>query len=326
MNDKQAREFIAVGRRTVVMERDAVAGLERQIGAEFVRACEILLQCRGRAVVSGVGKSGHIARKIAATLASTGTPSLFVHAAEAGHGDMGMITTQDAVLALSHSGAAPELLALAPLWKRLQAPVIAVTGNPESPLAQAADVHLDTGVRGEACPLDLAPTSSAVATLALGDAIAIALLEARGFSAEDFAFSHPSGALGRRLLLKVGDVMHSGEVLPRVQMQTTLAEALEEISARGMGMTTVVDEEGVLQGVFTDGDLRRAMMGKTGLRQTPIGELMTAGGRVISPDSLAAEAMNLMEEHKITALVCVDRDARPIGVVHLHDLLRAGLA
>lgn len=319
-------KFITAGRRTVVMERDAVAGLEGRVGAEFVRACELMLQCQGRVAVCGLGKSGHIGRKIAATLASTGSPSLFVHAAEAGHGDMGMITARDIVLAFSHSGAAPELLALTPLWKRLPAPLIAVTGNPQSPLAQAADVHLDTGVREEACPLDLAPTSSAIAALALGDALAVALLEARGFGAEDFAFSHPSGALGRRLLLKVGDVMHSGAVLPKVQMETPLAEALQEINARGMGMTTVVDNRGALCGVFTDGDLRRAMLRKTNLHQTPICELMTAGGYVISRDDLAAEAMNLMEERKITVLVCVDQDSRPIGVVHLHDLIRAGLA
>ncbi|TXS96779.1 KpsF/GutQ family sugar-phosphate isomerase [Parahaliea maris] len=307
------------------MEADAVAALAQRIDASFDHACEILLATRGRVIVTGMGKSGHIARKIAATLASTGTPAHFVHPGEASHGDMGMITSEDSVIALSNSGKVPEVVTLLPLLKRLGTPVISMTGDPTSPLAQASDAHLNTGVETEACPLDLAPTSSTTTALVMGDALAIALLEARGFTAEDFAFSHPGGTLGKKLLLKVEDVMRGDNQVPRVAPQTPLAEALLEISAKGLGMTTVVDEAGHLDGIFTDGDLRRAIDARIDINATAISELMSRGPKTVTPGMLAAEALRIMEENRITSLVVLDGSA-VVGVVHLMSLLQAGIA
>jgi arabinose-5-phosphate isomerase len=317
--------FVESARRTVRMEAAAVADLEARIGAAFERACELLLATRGRVIVTGMGKSGHIGTKIAATLASTGTPSFFVHPGEASHGDMGMVTAEDSVLALSNSGSTAEVVMLLPLLKRLGTPLVSMTGNASSTLAQAADAHLDTGVAIEACPLDLAPTSSTTTALVMGDALAIALLEARGFTAEDFAFSHPGGALGRKLLLKVEDVMRSGADIPRVTEDTPLAEALLEISAKGLGMTTVVDGNG-LAGVFTDGDLRRALDARMDINETAISELMSRHARTATEGMLAAEALRIMEENRISALVVVGAGGEPVGVVHLLGLLQAGIA
>jgi arabinose-5-phosphate isomerase len=317
--------FLESARRTIGLERDAVGALLGRLDARFERACEILLACKGRVVVSGMGKSGHVGTKIAATLASTGTPALFVHPAEASHGDLGMITAGDVVLALSNSGNTAELITLLPLLKRLRVPVISMTGNAESTLARAADVNLDVGVGQEACPLNLAPTSSTTATLVMGDALAIALLEARGFTAEDFAFSHPGGTLGRKLLLKVEDVMRDEAAVPRVRPDTTLGHALLEMSAKGLGMTTVVDAGGVLAGLFTDGDLRRALDHGIDIRSTAIETVMNRNSKTVVPQMLAAEALNIMDNFKISALVVVDAHNHPIGAVHMHDLLRAGL-
>ena len=319
-------DFLASARRTVTMERDAIAALLDRMDESFDRACEILLETRGRVVVTGMGKSGHIGTKIASTLASTGTPAMFVHPGEASHGDLGMITEQDSVIALSNSGTTSEVVTLLPLLKRMAVPLITMTGKPGSVLAKAADVNLNTGVAQEACPLDLAPTSSTTVCLVAGDALAIALLEARGFTAEDFAYSHPGGALGRKLLLKVDDVMHSGDQIPRVYLETTLDKALFEVSTKGLGMTSVLNEAGQLQGVFTDGDLRRALDNEIDIHNTPIEQVMTQGCITISAEILAAEALHIMEEHAITTLVAVDEQNRPVGVVHLHDILKAGVA
>lgn len=313
-------------RRTISLEHDAVIALLDRLDERFERACQLMLACPGRVVVTGMGKSGHIGNKIAATLASTGTPALFVHPAEASHGDMGMITAQDVVLALSNSGSTAEVVHLLPLLKRMAVPLISMTGSPDSILALTAEVNLDVSVAQEACPLGLAPTSSTTACLVMGDALAIAMLEARGFTAEDFAFSHPGGALGRRLLLKVADVMHEGEAIPRVQPDERVSAALLEMSAKGMGFTTVVDAEGRLQGLFTDGDLRRTVDQGLDVRSTPLHQVMTRGGRTVSADMLAAEALRIMDDFKISALVVVDDQHRPVGALHLHDLLRAGVA
>ena len=313
-------------RRTISMEATAVADLEERIGADFDRACELLLGCAGRIIVTGMGKSGHIASKIAATLASTGTPAFFVHPGEASHGDMGMITDQDAVIALSNSGEVAEIITLLPLLKRLGVPLVSFTGNPDSTLARASDAHLNTGVETEACPLDLAPTSSTTTALVMGDALAIALLEARGFTAEDFAFSHPGGTLGKKLLLKVEDVMQSGDAVPRVSADTPLAQSLLEISAKGLGMTTVVDAKGSLAGIFTDGDLRRALDAKIDINNTPIKDLMTVGAKTANGGMLAAEALKIMEENQITSLVVLNDAGELSGVLHLMSLLHAGLA
>ena len=326
MSEHAASNFISSARRTVKMEADAVAELEQRIGGDFARACELLLATPGRVIVTGMGKSGHIANKVAATLASTGTPSFYVHPGEASHGDMGMITADDSVLALSNSGSTPELLTLLPLLKRQGNTLISMTGNPASELATASDAHLDSSVATEACPLDLAPTSSTTTALVMGDALAIALLEARGFTAEDFAFSHPGGTLGRKLLLKVSDVMQSGDELPTVAPATVMADALFEISSKGLGMTTVINDSGGLLGVFTDGDLRRALDAKTDLNSTAIAELMSTNVKTVTSEMLAAEALRIMEENKISSLAVVDRDSRLTGVVHLLSLLRAGIA
>ncbi|MBI2782860.1 MAG: KpsF/GutQ family sugar-phosphate isomerase [Porticoccaceae bacterium] len=315
---------IASALRTIELEAAAVQQLAARINADFVAACQLVLACRGRAIVTGMGKSGHIANKIAATLASTGTPSFFVHPGEASHGDLGMITRDDLVIALSNSGETTEITTLIPLLKRLGVPLIALTGAPDSLLARTADVHLDVSVAQEACPLGLAPTTSTTAALVMGDALAVALLEKRGFSAEDFAFSHPGGKLGRRLLLKVGDVMHGGPEFPRVTEATPLRDALLEMTQKGFGLTAVVTTQGELLGVFTDGDLRRAIDHRIDINVVRVGEVMTRNCKTVSSEMLAAEALTVMEDNKITALVVADGD-RPAGVVHMHDLLRAGV-
>ena len=318
-------DYIASASRTISMERDAVDSLLQRLAEPFTIACDTLLQCHGRVVVTGMGKSGHVGRKLAATLASTGTPAFFVHPGEASHGDMGMITAEDVVIALSNSGNTAEVVTLLPLIKRLGAPLISMTGNPQSTLALAAVANLDTGVEQEACPLNLAPTSSTTVTLVMGDALAVALLEARGFTAEDFAFSHPGGALGRQLLLKVQDVMHKGEELPQVSPQTRLSQALLEMTSKGFGMTTVVDNSGQLLGVFTDGDLRRVIDQKVELDSATMSQVMSRHPKTVSAETLAAQALRIMEDNKITALVVQDDQQHPIGLLHMHDILRAGV-
>ena len=312
-------------RRTLDIEQRAVFGLQDRLGPGFVAACRILLDCRGRVVVSGMGKSGHVGGKIAATLASTGTPAFFLHPAEAGHGDLGMIARGDAVLALSNSGETTELILLLPHMKRLGVPLVALTGRPVSTLGRAADAVLDACVDQEACPHNLAPTASTTAALALGDALAVALLEARGFSAEDFARSHPLGSLGKQLLLHVEDVMRRGADLPCVGPDTPLSAGLVEMSRKGLGMTTVVDADQRLLGVFTDGDLRRALDAQLHLQNTSMRHVMTTGGHRIGPQELAASAARLMETQRITALPVVDAEMRLIGALNVHDLMRAGV-
>ena len=312
--------------RVIRMERDAVAVLADRIDESFSQACDILMGCKGRVVVTGMGKSGHIGNKIAATLASTGTPAFFVHPGEASHGDLGMITAGDVVIALSNSGTTGELITILPLLKLLAVPVIALTGNPNSELATTADVHLNVGVAEEACPLNLAPTSSTTVTLVMGDALAIALLEARGFTANDFALSHPGGALGRRLILKIDSIMHTGDSIPKISLGSALSGALLEMSRKTLGMTTVVDHAGVLAGIFTDGDLRRAIDRGIDIHKCPIDDIMTRNCRTIKPGTMAAEALRIMEDNKITVLVAVNEDGQPVGVIHTHDLLKAGVA
>ena len=318
-------DLCQLGRDVIEVEAASILSLRERIDHEFARACRLLLDCRGRVVVTGMGKSGHIGGKLAATLASTGTPAFFVHPGEASHGDLGMITVNDAVIALSNSGETREITTLLPLIKRLDVSLIALTGNPHSTIARAASVHIDISVSEEACPLGLAPTSSTTAALAMGDALAIALLDARGFTREDFARSHPGGALGRRLLLRIEDVMHVGERIPRVAPETLLSHALVEMTNKGLGMTTVVDTEGNVLGIFTDGDLRRAVDRQLDVHVTRMAEIMTPGARTVAADSLAAEALQLMERHKINALLVVDSENRLIGALNMHDLLRAGV-
>jgi arabinose-5-phosphate isomerase len=317
-------ELIDSGRRVAEIEAQALQSLARRIDGSFAAACRLVLAGRGRVVCTGMGKSGHVARKIAATLASTGTPAFYVHPGEAGHGDLGMITDKDVVLALSYSGESDEVLMLLPVFKRQGNAIIAITGRPQSTLAREADVHLDVSVEVEACPLDLAPTSSTTASLAMGDALAVALLEARGFTADDFARSHPAGSLGRRLLLHITDVMHAGDEVPQVSEDATVSEALMEMSRKRLGMTAVVDAQGQLSGLFTDGDLRR-MLDDTALdlRNTRIGTLMTRNPKTIDARQLATEAARLMETHKISGLIVVDESRRPVGALNIHDLLRA---
>jgi len=317
--------FQASARRTLEIERDALAALLPRVDDAFARACALLLGCRGRVVVTGMGKSGHIGGKIAATLASTGTPSFFVHPGEASHGDLGMITREDAVIAISNSGETAEVLTILPLIKRMGVPLVTMTGRPGSTLANAADVHLDVSVAQEACPLNLAPTASTTATLAFGDALAVALLEARGFTPEDFARSHPGGALGRRLLLRVGDLMHRGDEIPKVNVNVGLSAALLEMTRKGLGVTAVVDDDNRAVGVFTDGDLRRVLDAGVDVRSARIADVMTAGGKAIDAAQLAAEAVHRMETHRITVLLVLDGERRVEGVLHMHDLLRAGV-
>jgi len=325
MTDPVPKDFRESALNTIRIERDAIASLEQRIGESFTCACQAVMACRGRVVVTGMGKSGHIGSKIAATLASTGTPAFFVHPGEASHGDLGMITSQDVVIAISNSGNTNEVVTLLPLLKRMGTPLITMTGNPQSVLAQEALANLDVSVAKEACPLGLAPTSSTTATLVMGDALAVALLEARGFSAEDFAFSHPGGRLGRRLLLRVLDIMHGGDSVPVVSEGTTLGGALLEISRKGLGMTTVVDSSGALIGVFTDGDLRRSLDKNVDVHTTAIEQLMTRNGKTIRADQLAAEALNIMEEMKISALPVLGEHGELVGALNMHDLLRAGV-
>lgn len=319
-------DLIAIAQRTIQMEAEAVLALKDQIDSQFTRACQLVLNCQGRLVVTGIGKSGHIARKIAATLASTGTPALFLHPSEASHGDLGMITRQDVVLCLSNSGETQEVLALLPSIRRLGIAAIAMTGNPKSTLAIEAHAHLNSGVAVEACPLNLAPTSSTTTAIVLGDALAIALLEARGFTAEDFAFSHPGGSLGRQLLLKVKDLMHTGITIPTVAPTASLADALAEITLHGFGMTTIQDDHQHLLGVFTDGDLRRSVTHGVALEHQQLSALPHGLGTTIAANALAEQALFIMESQHITALVVLDAEHCVVGVLHLHDLLRAGLS
>ncbi|HEX2790900.1 MAG TPA: KpsF/GutQ family sugar-phosphate isomerase [Steroidobacteraceae bacterium] len=312
-------------RRTFDIEGAGLATLRARLDGSFVAACRACLACRGRAIVTGMGKSGHIAHKIAATLASTGTPAFFLHPGEASHGDIGMITRGDVLLALSNSGETPEVLALLPPLKRLAIPLIALTGNAASTLARAADVHLDVGVPQEACPHNLAPTASTTAALVMGDALAVALLEARGFSADDFARSHPGGSLGRRLLLHVEDIMRRGDSLPRVGADTRVAEGLLEMTRKGLGMTAVLDQEQRVIGIFTDGDLRRALDRRVDVHSALMRDVMTSGARSIGARELAAAAAQLMELHRVTALLVTDSERHLIGALNVHDLLRAGV-
>lgn len=317
--------FIKAGLRTVEMEALAVGQLSASINGDFERACETILACEGRVIVTGMGKSGHIGNKIAATLASTGTPAFFVHPGEASHGDLGMITKTDVVIAISNSGSTAEVITLLPLIKRLGIPLISMTGDPQSVLSQAACANLDISVTTEACPLNLAPTTSTTVTLVMGDALAIALLESRGFSAEDFAFSHPGGALGRKLLLRVCDIMHGDGEVPVVTADQPLQDALLEMTNKGFGMTTVVDDNNKLLGVFTDGDLRRVIDQKINIDSARMDQVMSANPKTISDQLLAAEALTAMENASITALIVEDQNQHPIGVLHMHDILRAGV-
>ncbi|MBL8485611.1 MAG: KpsF/GutQ family sugar-phosphate isomerase [Rhodocyclaceae bacterium] len=312
-----------MARRVLRIEAEAVLALAERLGGEFDRAVDTVLNCRGRVVVSGIGKSGHVARKVAATLASTGTPAYFVHAAEAVHGDLGMITRDDVLIAISNSGENDELLTIVPLVKRQGGRLIAITGNADSSLAGEADIHLDARVREEACPLNLAPTASTTAALALGDALAVALLDARGFSADDFARTHPGGALGRRLLTHVRDVMRGAEALPRVPAGTPVPRALLEMSRGGLGMTIVEDADGRLAGIFTDGDLRRSLERLGDLREVPVQQLMTATPHWIGPERLAVEAVEKMERLRINQLLVLDGGGRVVGALNMHDLFRA---
>ncbi|MCY3751058.1 MAG: KpsF/GutQ family sugar-phosphate isomerase [Gammaproteobacteria bacterium] len=320
MSDPQ--QLMRAARSVIDTERQAVSALKQRIDGHFVGACQLILACEGRVVVLGMGKSGHIGHKIAATLASTGTPSFFVHPAEAGHGDLGMITRGDVVIALSNSGETAEIITLLPVIKRLDIPLIALTGNPASTLGTAAAACLDVSVAREACPLNLAPTASTTACLVLGDALAIALLEARGFNADDFARSHPGGSLGRRLS-SVRDVMHTGDDIPRVSENTILSRTLLEMTAKGLGMTTVLDEQGEVSGIFTDGDLRRTLDAGFDVHTTTTAEVMTRNPRTIAETCLAAEALRMMEQHRINALLVLDEDQQLAGVLNMHDLLRA---
>ncbi len=322
MHPEQLKQLAS---QVLTIEAQAITQLTARIDDGFVRACQLMLACTGRIVVLGIGKSGHIGGKIAATLASTGAPAFFVHPAEASHGDMGMITVQDVVMALSNSGETDEILTLLPLIKRLGAPLITLTGNPDSTLAKAADVHIDVSVAQEACPLGLAPTASTTATLAMGDALAVALLEVRGFTAEDFARSHPGGRLGRRLLLLTADVMHTGEQIPRSTPDDLLRDALLEMSRKGLGTTVVVDAAERVIGVFTDGDLRRALDRQVDVHTARVAEVMTRNCKTIAPGALAAEALQMMQHYRINALPVVNSAGMLAGVLNMHDLLRAGV-
>lgn len=320
-----AFDYVSSALRTIRLEAEAVTALMERIDGQFSRACELIMGGKGRVIVTGMGKSGHVGKKIAATLASTGTPSFFVHPGEASHGDLGMITKDDILLAISYSGTSNEIVALLPLLKRAGIKIISMTGNPASTIAEVAEVNLDISVMHEACPLDLAPTSSTTATLVLGDALAIALLEARGFTAEDFAFSHPGGALGRKLLLRLSDVMHGGGEIPRVSPETPMLDALMEMSQKGFGMTTVMDSTGSLLGIFTDGDLRRSIDRGVDIRIAKVGELMNTNPKSLRDNTLAAEALALMEQARINVLLVTDEQKKLVGVVKINDLLRAGI-
>jgi len=314
-----------VAQNVIEIEANAIANLKSRIDHNFTKACELLYACEGRIAVTGMGKSGHIARKIAATLASTGSPAFFINPSEAKHGDMGMIISKDVVIALSNSGESEEIGAILPGIKRLGVPLISITGNPNSTLARAATVNIDASVDKEACPLGLAPTSSTTAALVMGDALAMALLDQRGFTKNDFALSHPGGALGRRLLLIVDSIMHKEHNMPKVSSGTLLKDALVEMTQKKLGITTVVAADGKLSGIFTDGDVRRAFDRNLDVHTTAIDDVMTKKPRVINAEILAAEALHIMESHKITSLVVVDPAERPLGIVHIHDIIRAGI-
>jgi arabinose-5-phosphate isomerase len=326
MNDAaDSQRLVEMGREALRIEARAVAALVDRLGDDFEEACRMLLACPGRVVVSGMGKSGHVGGKIAATLASTGTPAFFLHAAEASHGDLGMVAKGDVVLAISYSGETAELLMILPLFKRMGAPLISMTGNPQSTLARESDVHLDISVPAEACPLNLAPTASTTATLAMGDALAVALLKHRGFTEQDFARSHPGGSLGRRLLLHVSDVMRRGGDLPRVHPDTPLTEGLLEMSRKRLGLTAVVDGDDRVVGVFTDGDLRRALDRRIDIQKSRMSDVMTRNPRSIGASELAAEAVLMMEKHAVNGLLVLDESGRLAGALNVHDLLRAGV-
>jgi len=318
-----AHDAIAIARNVLEIEAEAISGLIASLGQPFVQAVELILNSRGRVVVCGIGKSGHVARKIASTMASTGTPAYFVHAADASHGDLGMITRDDVFIALSNSGESAELLAIVPLLKRWGAKLIAMTGNAQSSLAREADVHLYAGAAKEACPLNLAPTASTTAALALGDALAVALMQTKGFTRDEFARSHPGGTLGRKLLTHVRDVMRTGENAPRVPHTATLMEAVLEMSRGRMGMTAILDDDGCVAGIFTDGDLRRVLEKNTDLRSARIADVMKREPHSIGPDKLAAEAVEIMDRHKISQLLVVDAQRRLLGALNTHDLFQA---
>lgn len=318
-------DLLALASEVLAIESRAVDAMRERLNDDFVAACNLCLATTGRVVVTGMGKSGHVGNKIAATLASTGTPAFFMHPAEASHGDIGMITNQDLLLAISYSGETAEVITLLPVIKRMGTKLLAMTGSPESTMAQAADVHLDVSVAEEACPLNLAPTASTTATLAMGDALAVALLKSRGFTAEDFARSHPSGALGKRLLLRVSDVMRSGDRVPAVQINVTLRDGLMEMTEKGLGMTAIVDRDNTIKGVFTDGDLRRTLDSGADIHKTAIREVMNTHCKTTSVDVLAAEALHILEENKITSLLVADEHNKLIGALNIHDLFREGL-
>ncbi len=324
-DDKTVRSTTQWGRRVLEIEARAIEALIPRIDERFTAACRLCLDTAGRVIVTGMGKSGHIGGKIAATLASTGTPAFFVHPGEASHGDLGMITPKDSVIAISHSGETAEIITILPLLKRLGTPLITMTGHCESTLGTAASVVLDTSVTEEACPLNLAPTASTTTALAMGDALAVALLESRGFTAEDFALSHPGGSLGRRLLLKVENLMHTGDEIPRVATTTSLADGLVEMSRKGLGMTAIVTADGRLEGVFTDGDLRRTLDRPIDIHKTTMADVMTRKCKTVHRDQLAAESVHVMETQKITALLVVDDDGTLVGALNVHDLFRAGV-
>ncbi|MDX6020590.1 arabinose-5-phosphate isomerase KdsD [Scandinavium sp. V105_16] len=317
-------DFQQAGLEVLEIEREGLAQLDQYINQDFALACEKMAYCGGKVVVMGMGKSGHIGRKMAATFASTGTPSFFVHPGEAAHGDLGMVTPQDVVIALSNSGESNEIMALIPVLKRLQVPLICMTSRPESNMAKAADIHLCVSVPKEACPLGLAPTSSTTAALVMGDALAVALLKARGFTAQDFALSHPGGALGRKLLLRVNDIMHTGDEIPHVSKDASLRDALLEITRKNLGMTVICDDQMKIEGIFTDGDLRRVFDMGVDVRDLSIADVMTRGGIRVRPGILAVDALNLMQSRHITCVMVADGD-HLLGVIHMHDLLRAGV-
>jgi arabinose-5-phosphate isomerase len=314
---------LTLAREVLNIEAAAIQTLSTRLDENFLHALNVILQCEGRVIVSGMGKSGHIARKIAATLSSTGTPAYFVHPGEASHGDLGMITGEDVIIALSYSGESQELMTIVPVIKRQGAKLISMTGNPASSLAQAADVHLNAHVDKEACPMELAPTASTTAALALGDALAMALLDAKGFSAEDFARSHPGGSLGRRLLTRVSDIMRTGKNLPMVRLDAMLGDAILEISKKGVGMTAIVDADQQVLGIYTDGDLRRTLAKKLDFNTTPICEVMSVHPHCIKPDNLAAEAVMMMEQFNISQMLVVDEQNKLVGALNMHDLLHA---
>lgn len=321
----KTESYIASAKRVLEIEIEAIRGLENFLDEQFSAACRLMQSCKGKVVVTGMGKSGHIANKIAATLASTGTPSFFMHPGEAGHGDLGMLSKEDVLLAISNSGETSEVLSLLPVVKRLGISIIGMSRNPESSLGGYSDVHINISVPQEACSLGLAPTSSTTATLVMGDALAVALLDANGFSANDFALSHPSGSLGRKLLLKVCDIMHSNDRLPVVTEQQSIRDALLTVTAKGLGMTAVVNENGIMTGVFTDGDLRRVIDAKVDIHTTAIKQVMTVSGVRAKPDMMAAQALKIMEDKNINGLIVVDTENKPVGALNMLDLVKSGV-